>query len=150
LISEVAKRLPDLNLIIFDASGYYSGHCVIIPIAFSTFQKLKNREMEESLLTLNDIVDYENEANPVFHFVDITADCNENVFYLVGSFLKFFRDKSPVNYIVSSFTSRHDTYKINEQLGMELVWEDKKEQRRYGLKAPPRFYEGDFEVFLKA
>lgn len=148
LICEAIKRLPELNLIISDSSGFYSGHCVIFPIRLSTFQKLKDRTITEGQLTVNDIVDYKKEPYPVFHFYDITADCNENVYYLLGDILRFFRDLALTNYLVSSLTTRYDTYIINEQLGMELIWEDKQEQARLGLKAPPRFYKGNFDAFL--
>ena len=148
LIREAAKLLPELNLIISDSSGYYSGHCVIFPMSLSTYQKLKDREIIESQLTINDLVDYRKESCPVFHFYDITADCNENVYYLVGDFLKFFRDQPLTDYLVSSLTTRSDSYEINKQLGMNLVWEDREEQESLGTKAPPRFYTGNYKDFL--
>ena len=43
---------------------------------------------------------------------------------------------------------RYDSIKLNKQLGLELVWEDKKEQKLRDLDAPPRFYVGDFKDFL--
>jgi transcriptional regulator with XRE-family HTH domain len=150
LIKEALKRLPELNLIIFDHAGYYSGHSVILPINQTTFQKLKNREIVEGQLTENDLVDFRKEPVPVFHAFDLTADCNENMYYLIGTILRFFQEISHKNYLYSSITARYDSYEINEQIGMKIVWEDRQEQADLSLPAPPRFYEGNFEAFLEA
>ena len=148
LIRESVKLLPELNLIIFDNSGYYSGHCVFVPINMDTYIKLRNRELVEGQLTFNDLVDYRNEPIPVFHLVDITADCNDNIYYIVGAMFRFFRDLPNKDYIYSSITDRHDTYLINDQLGTTLVWEAKEEQAALNLLAPLRFYDGNFNAFF--
>jgi len=148
LIKEAVKRLPGLNLIIFDHAGYYSGHCVFLPINLSTYQKLKNRQIVEGQLTENDLVDFMKEPVPVFHAFDLTADCNENMYYLIGTILRFFQEMSHKNYLYSSLTVRHDSYEVNEQIGMKIIWEDRKEQANLDLPAPPRFYEGNFNAFL--
>jgi hypothetical protein len=52
------------------------------------------------------------------------------------------------NYLYSSLTVRHDSYEINEQIGMKIVWEDRQEQANLSLQAPPRLYEGNFTAFF--
>lgn len=147
LIKEAVRLLPELNLVLSDNSGYYSGHIVFFPINLETNNKLRNRLIKEENLLKEDLVDYRKEEVPVFHLLDVSADCSENVFYILGSMLRFFKDfKKP--YLYSSFTTRADSYEMNKQAGIKLIWEDKKEQTKQCLDAPPRFYEGNFDKFL--
>ncbi len=148
VIEEAAKLLPELNLIMFDKAGYYSGHCLILPIKRSTYQNLRDLSIRENNISVEDLVNPGNADNLVFHFFDVNADCNENVFYLVGAILKFFNDYKFENYLASSITTRNDTYRINEQLGMKIVWENEPEQKDKAILSASRFYEGNFNAFL--
>ncbi len=148
LIEQAARLLPGLNRIIFDKTGYYAGHCVIFPLKYAAFQKLKQQEITENQLTLNDFAHLEKEK-AVYHFFEVTADCNENVFYLLGSILKFFHEMDEENYIATSITTRRDSYEFNEQLGIQLVWKKKVEQANKEALSWLRFYEGNFHAFLK-
>jgi hypothetical protein len=148
LIREAITLLPDINLLIVDDTGYYSGHCVVFPIKHETFIKLKNHEMKEEDLTLTDLRDFRNEARPVFHFYDVTADCNENIFYIAGAVLKFFKELQNVNYIASSLTHRFDTLALNTHLGLKLEWEDEPTTDVLGTETQAKFYVGDFKEYL--
>lgn len=148
LILEAVRLLPELNLIITDDSGYYSGHSIVFPINLKTFEKLKNREISEEEIQLKDLVNYKNQETPIFYNFDITADCNDNIFYMAHHYLNFFLDLQNKNYNYCSFTIRHDSIELNKQFGLELVWEDKEKQKIRRLEAPPRFYIGDFKEFL--
>jgi transcriptional regulator with XRE-family HTH domain len=150
LIKESAKLLPELNLIIFDDAGYYSGHSVYFPLSYSAFQKLRNREILEGELSVDDLVDYKSVEKPVFHNYEMAADCNENMYYIIGAGMRFFRDQSGKDYTYSALAVRPDAEEINKKLGFQMVWEDKKEQELLNLQVPPRFYEGNLKkVFLK-
>ncbi|HEY9115852.1 MAG TPA: helix-turn-helix transcriptional regulator [Bacteroidales bacterium] len=148
LIQEASKLLPELNLIIFDDAGYYSGHCVFLPLSYNCFLKLRNREIVEGEITKNDLVDYKNVEKPVFHNYEIAADCNENMFYIMGAAMRFIREQSANDYTYSALVVRHDAEEINNKLGFHMVWEDKKEQEQLGLACPPRFYEGNLKKFF--
>jgi len=148
LIFKAIELLPELNNIMFDASGYYSGHCVVFPLSQACYQRIRNKTIKEEDLSEHNFIDYRKEENPVFYMYDINADCNENLFYIVGSVMKFFNELTNKNYVFASFTSRHDSYEINEKLGTTLVWEDKQRQDEIKSKAPPRLYEGNFTKFL--
>jgi len=148
LIREAVKLLPELNLIITDDSGYYSGHSIVFPINSITFERLKNREISEEQITIENLVNYKTQAHPIFYNYDTTADCNDNIFHLAHYYFNFFSDLPTDNYDFCSFTIRYDSYLLNEQLGLEIVWEDKKKQNKLGLEAPPRFYKGNFNAFL--
>jgi hypothetical protein len=66
LITEACERLPELNLTIFDQSGYYSGHCIYFPIHMETYLKIRNREMHEDELESKHLIHHHQCENPFF------------------------------------------------------------------------------------
>lgn len=149
LIREASRILPELNLIMSDTSGNYAGHCVYFPISLETYEKIKSRDIKENQLKTEDLVNYKDQKMPVFYCHSITADCNENFFFIIGEVLMFYRDTPLKNYIYALLTSRYDSYDMSNQLGVKLVWEDKEEQKKQGMLSAPRLYEGNFSKFLK-
>lgn len=148
LIIEATKILPELNLVIVDDTGHYSGHCVAFLIRGNTYNKIRNHEITERELTLNDLAVFRKGEKSYLYFYDVTADCNENVFYLAGAVLKFFKELQNEDYIVSSLTHRYDTHELNNHLGLEIIWEDKEVRDIFGNEIQARFYEGDFKDFF--
>ncbi len=148
LFLEAAKNLPELNMILLDQSGYYSGHCVYFSIRPETYQKIRSREITEKQLTARDLINYKTQEKPIFYCHSITADCNENFFYIIGAVLKFFRDAPLGNYLYALLTSRYDSHNMSEQLGVKTVWQDLDIKENFGLKDAPRLVEGSFKTFL--
>lgn len=148
LITDAAKQLPELNLIILDQSGHYSGHCVYFSIRLETYQRIKNKTLLESELETHHLVDYRTQDTPVFYCHSITADCNENFFFMIGEALKFYRDTPLNNYIYALLTSRYDSHHMSEQLGIKTVWEDEDIKQKHHLLSAPRLVEGNFKRFL--
>ena len=148
LIVEAVKRFPQLNLVIVDDAGRYSGHCLVFPIKKEIYQRLWNRSLNETELKATDLVNYKFKEMPIFLFYDVTADCDENTFYLAGSILNFFKNIGQQNYLVSSLSHRYDSYELNQQLGLQLIWEDKPKQDKLGTPYHARFHAGDFKSFL--
>ena len=148
IIKRAIQLLPDINLVIHDSSGYYSGHSIFFPLTMNLYQKIRNRTLKEEDITVNDLVDYKNVENPVFYAYDIQTDCNENLFFIGGKIMSFF-EKLDFPYTYASYTSRKDTYRINEQIGVNIVWEDKDLQQVINSSAPPRLYEGSFKRFFE-
>ncbi len=149
LMMEAAKLLPELNIIILDQSGYYSGHCVYFPLSLTTYHDIRSRAIQEFDLQPEHLVNYRHQDTPVFYCHSITADCNENFFYIIGTVLKFYRDTPLKNYVYALLTSRYDSHHMSEQLGVEVVWEDFDIQKKEHLPAEPRLVEGNFNAFLK-
>ncbi len=149
LINAAIKLIPELNLIVTDTSGNYAGHCVYFPLSVETYEKIKNREIKEKDLKVEDLVDYKTQETPVFYCHSITADCNENFFFIIGEVLMFYRDTPLNNYIYALLTSRYDSYNMSNELGVNLIWEDKEAQKVFDMISPPRLYEGNFSNFLK-
>ncbi len=149
LIWEASQRLPELNMILFDQSGYYSGHCVYFPLSLETYQKIRARDIKEYQLGPQDLINYKNDDSPVLYCHSITADCNEHFFYIIGAVLKFYKNNPIKNYLYALLTSRYDSHNMSDQLGVKTVWEDFETQKKYNLRDAPRLVEGTFDAFLK-
>jgi len=148
ILKRAIELLPELNLIIMDDYGNYSGHGIFLPIHMSTYVKFRRKEINESDLRIEDLVNYKTQDKPVFFNYDMTADCNDNLFYLAHRYLSFFEDLADTEYEYCSYTMRYDSYRINEQLGLELLWENEVQRDGLGLEYHPRFYSGNLKKFL--
>ncbi len=148
IIKEAIKLLPELNFIITDDSGYYAGHTIVLPLILESYKKLKKRVINENQLTVGDLVNYKTLAEPVFHEYDVSADCNDNIYFIVAAIFRFFKNFSNKNYIYSAYTTRHDSIEVTKILGLKVIWEDLEEQNKLGLDIPPRFESGNFNKFL--
>ena len=149
LITAAARIFPDMNLIILDQSGNYSGHSVYFPLSMKTYRQIRDRRIQESDLKPKDLVNYESQDTPVFYCHSITADSNENFFYIIGAVLKFYRDVAPKNYLYALLTSRYDSRNMSEQLYIKTVWEDTVTKNKYKLIGTPRLVEGNFKMFFR-
>jgi transcriptional regulator with XRE-family HTH domain len=150
LIKEAAKRFSELNLIVTDELGNYAGHSLYFPLHIAAYNKIKEQKIMENDLTIHDLVSYKTQTPPVFYCHSITADCNDNFFFIIGAVLKFYRDHFlDKDYIYALITSRYDSYNMSDDLGINLIWEDFIQQEKLNLKAPPRLLEGNFTAFLK-
>ena len=148
LLSEAVKLLPELNLIISDDYFNYSGHAIVLPLKEDAYQRLIERKMGPDELTVEDLVSPRLTEIPIFFNYDITADCNDNIFFLAHQYLNYFLELPHENYRYCSYTFRYDTYRLNEKIGLKLLWEDPVRKDELGLDYHPRFYTGDFNDYL--
>lgn len=148
LLKEAIRLLPELNFISLGKAGYYSGHCIVLPLKQNVYVKLRNRELSNKDLRAEHLTNYRTQKKPIFYRYDITADCNDTIFYVMAAFFRFFKEIKNKNYIMCGYTERDDNYNLNLQVGLKVIWEDKKLQKTLGLKEPPRFIEGNFNDFL--
>jgi len=148
VIRKSIEILPEINLIITDDSGYYSGHSILFPITPAAFEKLKCREMTEEQLTIKDLITDQTMEVPCFYSYDVSADCNTNIYYTLHTIIQYFMNYNTVNYVYGSLTSRYDNYLVNEQFGLKIIWEEKVEDTKHKTAINRRFYQGDFKTFL--
>ncbi len=148
LIKETVRLLPELNYVFTGKAGYYAGHCIVLPLKEDAYIKLRNREISNKDLRVGHLANYKLFEQPIFYRYDITGDCNDTIFYVMAQFFRFFRDIENKNYILCGYIERDDSYSLNLQIGLKVVWEDKVLQEELGLKAPPRFVEGNFNDYL--
>ncbi len=149
LLKRAQELLPELNLIIMDRFDNYSGHSIFFPISAPCHRKLVRREIRPDQIQVEDLVNYKNMEEPVFLNYDITADCNDNIYFLAHQILKFFVDLPTDDYLFCSYTSRYDSFELNKQIQLELVWEDPVEKNALGLEYHTRFYEGNLNTYLR-
>ncbi len=149
VIKESSRIVPEMNLIIMDDSGYYSGHSLIFPIKERTYERLRSRKISEIELTVDDLIHPGQMKRPIYYGFDVTADCNDNIFYIVAQLLRVIREKPNGNYLYCATPFRSDNFKLNEEVGLKIIWEGKKGVNQYGLEMAPRFQEGNFRDFLK-
>lgn len=149
LLKRAQELLPELNLIIMDRFENYSGHSIFFPISDLCYRKLVRREIRPDQIQAEDLVNYKNRERPVFLNYDITADCNDNIYFLAHQILKFFVDLPTEDYVFCSYTHRYDSFEVNKQMQLELVWEDPVEKDSLGLEYHPRFYEGNLNDYLR-
>jgi len=147
-IKKAVEIVPELNKIVTDDAGYYSGHSIIFPISIKAFEKLKNKEIREDQITVNDLVDYKKQDPYIFYNYDIAADNNFNTYYLVNNMLKFFKNIEAVNYVYCGIITRYDSFKVNKQLGVEIVWQEEPTLDKARIEIFPRFCVGNFNNYL--
>ena len=148
LLKEAVRLLPELNFVAVGKAGYYAGHCIVLPLKEEAYLRLKINEISNKNLEASDLINYKLEEKPFFYRYDITGDCNNTIFCIMAAFLRFFRDLENRDYLICGYTERDDNYNLNLQIGLKVVWEDKKLQKELKLNAPPRFLEGNFNNFL--
>ncbi len=148
VIKEAVRLLPEMNLIITDDSGYYSGHSLIFPLKPEAYEKLRSRKINEQELTVNDLTHHRKLERPIFFGFDITADNNDNNFYIISQLLRFVRDKPNQKYLFCSIPIRYDNLELSDQLGLKIIWEGERGKNEFGLEVFPRFQEGNFRNFL--
>ncbi|MEC3906012.1 hypothetical protein VOI54_03225 [Tamlana sp. 2201CG12-4] len=148
LLKEAIRLLPELNFVSTGKSGYYTGHCIVLPIKEAVYIKLRTRQITNKDLRFDDLVNYKTQERPIFYRYDVTGDCNDTIFYIMARFFRFYRDLNAKDYLACTYTEREDSYHLNIQAGMRIVWEDKVLQKTLHLNHPPRFVEGNFIDFL--
>ncbi len=121
ILLKAAELFPQLNFILFENTGFYAGHCLILPLKKKIYQKVKEKTLHPLEIEKEDLINpYENEV--VYFGLDFNADSNENLFHLTAPIRQYFTTKSTPS-IYASFTSRPDTELLNKQFGNELIWE---------------------------
>lgn len=148
VIKEAVRLLPEMNLIITDDSGYYSGHSLVFPLKTETYQKLRSREITEQDLEVKDLISHRKLDQPIFFAFDITADSNDNIYFISGELLRYVRDKPNQDYLFCSIPFRFDNLELSDQIGLKIIWEGERGKNEYGLEVFPRFQEGNFRDFL--
>ena len=149
VIKESSRLLPEMNLIITDDSGYYSGHSLIFPISERAYMRLRSKEMNESELTLDDLAAPVAGMHRIYYGFDITADCNDNMFFLIGQLFRVIRDDPEQDYLYCATPLRTDNFELNKEIGLDIIWEGEPGVNQFGLEIAPRFQEGNFIDFLK-
>lgn len=144
LIKEAARILPKLNMVLLDQSDFYAGHIVILPLKFASYQKLRDRELEEGSLSKADLSSSPTEVPRVFFFYSVYADSIPNSYFLVNRALAYFKEKKFAHYIVAGITHRQYHVTYFKEMGLQVVWEEGVSDDSEGAT----FLEGNLDMFL--
>lgn len=148
-LKEAIMLLPELNLIINDQYGNYSGHSIMLPISLTDFNRIKSREIKIKDLTVNSFVNSKTQETPVFLHLDITADCNDNLYFLLNQLFQYFKNLPNQNYIYSNFLHRYDSKEFDKSVGLEVAWEEPVSTDAPIWTGPSRLIVGNFKSYLK-
>ena len=144
VLKQAIRLLPELNLILRDSAGFYAGHCIVLPLPFDVYQKLRNREIFNSDIKVSDIINYKSVDKPVFFAYSVTADSNQGISYIDWEIIRFFQQKQFKDYLAASFTKRYDSLELNKSLGLKIVWKEEVP----GKQCDKYLYEGKFDEKL--
>ena len=145
LLKEAASILPELNLVLHDQSGYYAGHITFLPLKYSSYLKIKNREMKEGELELSDLSSGFDESPRVFYFYSLYADSLVNAYYMMNRLLSWFKEKKFEDYLFAGITYRKNKVNYLREMGLRVIWED---TNSGGAEDSFTFMEGDLDMFL--
>lgn len=150
VVRESVQRVPQVNNIIFDDSGYYAGHSIVFPITKEAHDKIMNKEMTEQDLTLQDMVDYKTQNTPVFFNFDLMADCNDNMYFLVNRLINFLQSLPDQKYINAACSIREDTFDLITKAGIKVIWSGEEVTNSWGHRFTKRFHTGNYNDFLNS
>jgi len=145
LLKQAIEYLPDLNLILYDQSGFFAGQVCVLPIKYESLVKLKNKELKEGDLRLEDLTHDFSQKPLVFYYYSLYADSLDNSYYLMNKLLMYFKEKKYTDYIFAGMSSRKRKIDVLKEMGLKLLWEeniDKEKQITQG------FLMGNFDMFL--
>ena len=140
---EAIFHLPELNLIITDELGNYSGFSIILPINQDAYELMKQGGLSANNLEVKHIQDQNFQEIKTFFCFKLTADSNDNMQYLIGAVLSYFKTLNEQDYVYCDFEYREDAFHLPAQLGLIEYHSTDSE------KGSVYFYEGDFKNFLR-
>jgi hypothetical protein len=123
LILKAAQILPELNLVLYSHSGFCAGHVTILPLKYSTYQKIRNQEMPEGNLDMNDLTFDFTTSPRVFYYYSMYADSADNSYYLLNRIMWHFKKNKYKDYIFAGITYRKLKIELFKELGLKVIWE---------------------------
>jgi hypothetical protein len=145
IIKKATKILPELNLVIYDYSGFYAGHITVLPLKHDIYIKIRNQEMNEGNLKLHDLTFDLTEKPLVFYFYSLYADSIDNAYYMINRILTFFKHKKYEDYIFAGISYRQPKTELLTEFGLSIVWQKPIEENALENRT---FLEGNFDKYL--
>jgi transcriptional regulator with XRE-family HTH domain len=143
VLREATLLLPEMNLIIIDELGYYDGFSLVLPLTEKGYQLLRERKIIKNELKIEHITDYKFQSKPIFFTFKIIGYNNDDMQFLIGTILSFFKKMNDKDYLIGGYGDREDAYQFPNELELKIIWRE--ETGQFGNK----FYEGDFKEFFR-
>jgi hypothetical protein len=128
LIEYTSEILPELNLIINDPIGFYSGHVICFPLSLNTFEKMLTKSIKEFEIT-KDLLLVPPWKEPLcLHFFSFYATCSTYVYCLIKRLIYYLHLNYPKNIdpetILSKYSISKDGIELCKKLDFEVQYHD--------------------------
>lgn len=145
LIMKAARVLPELNVVLYGQSGFYSGHSTVLPLKYDSYLKIRNQEIKEGDLKTSDL-EPDLSGNPlVFYYYSVYADSAENYYYILNRLLTYFQRNKFENYIFAGISYRKPKIEFLLEIGLDIIWEEPVEKDSKDMAS---LMEGNFDEYL--
>ena len=141
------KNLPELNLILRDPVGYYSGHLICFPLKLDYYDRLRSREIEEAHISEEGLAVPPWNEPVAIHVYSIYATCSTYVYCIMKRIVYYILLNIPdmlhPDSLVSRYAVTEDGNELCKKMDMKRVYfghEDLK-TGRFQTRALPHFWE---------
>ncbi len=145
LIKKASKIIPELNVVLYGQSGFYSGHITVLPLKYDVYLKIRNQEIKEDDLKVNDLEADLSGKPLVFYYYSVYADSAENYYYTINRLLTYFQRNKFENYIFAGISYRKPKIEFLLEIGLNNIWEEPIEEDSNDLAS---LMEGNFDEYL--
>jgi transcriptional regulator with XRE-family HTH domain len=145
VFKQSVKIIPDLNLVLLDQAGFFAGHISIIPLKYTTYLKLKSKEIKENEISITDLTSNFGEKPFVFYYYSLYADSMSSTYCLMNRILTYFNDRKFKDYLFAGITFRDSKIALLKEMGLKEVW-DNINADEVGFEGT--LFEGTFDGFL--
>ena len=123
VLLEAANRLPELNQMLDDQSGFYAGQIAVLPLRRSSYEDIRDKRRTEEEIGVGDL-SMKPGPGTVFYFYSIYADSLVSAFYLMAPFFDYFRNNKLSDYTVAGMVYREHTASLWRQTGLKVAWSE--------------------------
>ena len=140
---EALLHLPEINVIIKNELGFYSGAFVLLPITEEAYGLLRDRKINSNEIRAEHICDPDFQDQKIFFEFELIADNNDDGQYLIVAGFRFFDQLKDQDYLYCAIDGRTDTTHLADQTGLEIIWRDTSDGKDL------KFVAGNFKAFLE-
>jgi transcriptional regulator with XRE-family HTH domain len=144
VIKTAAVLLPELNLVLYDHSGFYAGHISVLPLKTGIYQQIRNREITEDKLKPGHLAKRIS-GTRIFYFYSMYADNLDHSYYLINTLLGYFKKEKFTDYRFAGITFKQNKVELLQEMGLQIIWTD---EHYAGGEAKATLLEGNFDMFL--
>lgn len=144
-IKQASNIFPDLNIIIRDPLGFYSGHLICLPLDMDKYLLLRERKIKEYEISPNDITAIP-QKNPIaLHILTMYATCSTYAYCLIKRLVYALITLCPGSMHPDSVISRYsivqEGHEFCSKMGMDLVFCGFEDTEKLNSKVIPQFFE---------
>lgn len=140
MIFRIHERLPQINFMVIDQSGFYAGYSCVIPLKRTVYESLRSRKIMEDEIDLNDVA-LSNNEDRVFYLYSLYADSVPNAYYVLHRLFNYFKENRFSNYLVCGMVYRDLGVNLFRESGLKALWTETKPYHH-------TLMEGDFDMYL--